>query len=303
MPVYGAEQTLERSVRSVQAQTLASWELIAVDDGSPDRSGAMLDRMAAADRRIRVIHQPNRGVAAARQAGLEHAKGAYAIHVDPDDWVEPTMLEELVGEARRTGADMVVCDYYNERNGQVKLVRQQPSALSADALARDLFQRLHGSCCNKLISSACYTCGRFYPGMNMSEDLLYICEVLSHGPKIAYLPKAYYHYMISAGGSMTSSASAAKFRQLAEIYRRLEALFAEEAEIAALITHSKASYMGNMGACAKDLGFREYRSAMGPGAMRRVWRNNNLSLSRKLLIIAALAGLKKTAAKILSMKR
>lgn len=302
MPVYGAEATLERCLRSIQAQTLTDWEVIAVDDGSPDRSGALLDRAAAADPRIRVVHQPNGGVASARQAGLDQATGAYAIHVDPDDWVEPDMLETLVDEARRTGADMVVCDYFSDIGGVSTRIIQRPGALTARALTLDMFQQLHGSCCNKLISSACYTREHFEPGLNLSEDLLYICRLLTHNPKIAYVPHAFYHYVYASGGSMSSTYTAARFRQLRDVYCRLESLYTDDPELTGLILDRKAAYLGNTGACAPDLGSRELRQALGPGARRRIWRSP-ASLPRRLLILSALSGLKPLVTALLHVDR
>lgn len=113
IPVYKAEAWLHRALDSICAQSLNNWECILVDDGSPDRSGEICDEYAEKDRRFRVIHQKNGGVSSARQAGIDAAKGEYSIHIDPDDWVEPTMLEELYHKAKEDNADMVICDYYN----------------------------------------------------------------------------------------------------------------------------------------------------------------------------------------------
>jgi glycosyltransferase family 2 len=299
MPVYGAEATLERCLRSIQAQTFANWELLAVDDGSPDRSGDILDREAAKDGRIKVVHQSNGGVASARKAGLDRISGDYAIHIDPDDWVEPTMLEELVAEAKRTGAEMVLCDYFVDVNGKSQCVQQRPSEFTARALGRDLFQRLHGSCCNKLISSACYKAGHFYAGLNLSEDLLYICEVLQTNPKIAYIPRAFYHYAISAGGgSMSSTYTASRFRQLSTVYRRIDNLYAADKEMTSIVASEKAVYLGNVGACSRDLSSAEFRATLGKGARQRVWCSS-ASLPRRLMIILALSGFKTVIARIL----
>lgn len=94
VPVYKAEAYLHRCVDSIIAQTFTDWELLLVDDGSPDRSGDICDEYASKDARIRVFHKENGGVSSARQKGLDEAIGEYTIHADPDDWVEPTMLEE-----------------------------------------------------------------------------------------------------------------------------------------------------------------------------------------------------------------
>lgn len=76
-------------------QSFCDFELILVDDGSPDESGKVCDSYAIKDSRVKVIHQDNKGVSSARQRGLEEARGEFVIHADPDDWVEPDWLEKL----------------------------------------------------------------------------------------------------------------------------------------------------------------------------------------------------------------
>ena len=112
VPIYKAESTLVRCLDSLKAQTLPDFEVIMVDDGSPDRCGAMIDEFAARDGRFKAFHKPNGGVSSARQFGIDHATGEYTIHADPDDWVEPTMLESLYNKANETNADMLICDFF-----------------------------------------------------------------------------------------------------------------------------------------------------------------------------------------------
>ena len=90
--VYNVEPYLKTCVDSILAQTYRDFELILVDDGSPDGAAALCDAYAAQDSRIRVIHQPNAGVVRARQAGLRAAAGEYILFVDGDDWISPQYL-------------------------------------------------------------------------------------------------------------------------------------------------------------------------------------------------------------------
>ena len=108
--VYKAESCLRRCVDSLLAQTFQDYEILLVDDGSPDRSGEICDEYARKDNRVRVFHKENGGVASARQCGMNNARGEYVIHADPDDWVEPNMLEELYGKAKEENADVLICD-------------------------------------------------------------------------------------------------------------------------------------------------------------------------------------------------
>ena len=112
--VFRSENTLKRCVDSVLCQTYRNIEVILVDDGSPDSSGDICDKYALRDNRVKVIHQDNGGVSVARQVGMENANGEYTIHVDSDDWIEPTMIEELLFKAIEDNADMVICDYVKE---------------------------------------------------------------------------------------------------------------------------------------------------------------------------------------------
>ena len=197
MPVYNAEAFLRRAIDSILAQTLWEWELICVDDGSKDASGQILDEYAARDLRIRVIHQSNSGVAMARQVGVDAATGEYTIHADSDDWVEPTMLEELYRRAKEENADIVVCDYYvNKTQGQI-FVKQQLNVYTAHGALHQLFHDLLASLWNKLIKRSCYIHYglRFYPGINYCEDFLLLVQLLQHKDiRIVYQPQAYYHY-------------------------------------------------------------------------------------------------------------
>lgn len=120
VPVYKVEPYLRACIDSVLAQTYQNLEVILVDDGSPDNSGAICDEYAARDCRVRVIHQENGGLCVARNAGLDAAKGAYIAFVDSDDYIEPNMYQILYERLQETGADAAQCGYVRyEKNGTV----------------------------------------------------------------------------------------------------------------------------------------------------------------------------------------
>lgn len=108
VPVYKVERYLDRCVRSILAQTFTRFELILVDDGSPDACPNMCDDWAKKDIRIKVIHKDNGGLSSARNAGLEAAFGRYICFVDSDDWLETDAIQYLRGLLLRTGTDFVV---------------------------------------------------------------------------------------------------------------------------------------------------------------------------------------------------
>ncbi len=115
VPVYKAEGTLERCVRSILSQTMPDFELILVEDGSPDGCGALCDVLARQDARIRVIHKENGGASSARNAGLDTAAGRYLCFVDADDLIAPHLLEAVLDAAMHNPGDLVLWNYADER--------------------------------------------------------------------------------------------------------------------------------------------------------------------------------------------
>lgn len=200
-PVYNVEKYIHRCVDSIIAQTFTDWELILVDDGSTDTSGTICDQYASQDSRIRVIHKQNGGVSAARQTGLDASQGEYVIHADPDDWVEPTMLEELYAKAKAEDADMVICDYYTNSGNSQSYIMQFVSEDPYTTMRRILCgEGVLGSLWNKLIKRFVFLENdiRFYPNINFCEDSLVCVQILKNSDiKIGYLNRALYHYYIN----------------------------------------------------------------------------------------------------------
>lgn len=202
MPVYNAETTLTKAIESFRNQSLCDWELIAVNDGSIDKSFEILKKYAAKDTRIVVIDKPNGGVASARQTGIERVRSRYVIHADSDDWVEPDMLEKMVGKAEDTGAEMVIADYFVDkpRVGSTKIIQKPQSLKSKDVLYSIYAKDLHGGLCHKLLLAAAYdkASARFIPDIDYCEDQLLLTQILSRlDLKIEYLPEAFYHYVMT----------------------------------------------------------------------------------------------------------
>lgn len=214
VPVYKAEAYLHRCVDSLLAQSLAGFELLLIDDGSPDGSGAICDGYAAKDSRVRVFHKSNGGVSSARQCGVDNARGEYIIHADPDDWVEPTMLEELYTKAVDENADVVICDYFIEHSNETYHSKQQPSKCDASTVLLEFFANLHGACWNKLVRRETilrYNV-RFDTRLSYCEDTYYHSTLLVNPVRIAYLPKAFYHYdQRMNANSIVSKYNAASF--------------------------------------------------------------------------------------------
>ena len=197
VPVYKAERLIRRCMNSLLSQTFRGFEILLVDDGSPDRSGEICDEYARKDSRVRVFHKQNGGVSSARQFGLDRARGEYVIHADPDDWIEGEMLEELYAKAKAEDADMVICGFYTERRRKTIYESQCPPDLTPDGvLSQLLLQKMHGASWNKLVRRSLFEKYQVsYPKEIICwEDLYVNCELLRHHIRLAYVAKAYYHY-------------------------------------------------------------------------------------------------------------
>ncbi len=131
VPVYKVEAYLPACVESILGQSFSDLELILVDDGSPDSCGALCDAYAARDPRIRVIHQPNGGLSAARNSGMEIAQGKYMTFIDSDDYVAPDYLELLYRSVEQSGAELAVCRTRVFEDGRDPAAA--PSAAEADS--------------------------------------------------------------------------------------------------------------------------------------------------------------------------
>lgn len=198
VPVYNTEPYLKPCLDSLLAQTVPGLEILLVDDGSTDRSGAICDEYAEKDPRLTVIHQANGGVASARNAGLEAARGEWLGFVDADDWVEPDMFSGLLELALRTGADIVQCAVVSEADGEEP---RRPAAEAervvsggAPGFDRAAWNRYSNHNVDKLFRRSTVGPVRFSPQFPVGEDLLFNLEVLERADRVAFGTQNHYHY-------------------------------------------------------------------------------------------------------------
>ena len=200
VPVYNVAEYLPRCLDSILAQTHTNIEVIAVNDGSTDDSGSICDKYAEIDSRVKVIHQQNGGVSAARNAGLNAACGAWIAFVDADDWIEPDMYELMFAAALREDVKIVSCgyaDHWFEGDTYLRMPpKPQPVLSRLTALEHIIRRNLFSlSLWNKLYWREQVADLRFDNTIHYGEDLLfavkYIC--LSEGD-MACVDKAIYHY-------------------------------------------------------------------------------------------------------------
>lgn len=225
MPVYRVERFVERAVRSVLSQTFTDFELLAVDDGSPDQSGAILDRLAGEDARITVFHQQNAGAPAARNRAIEKAAGKYLYFMDADDWAEPTMLAEMVDFAQRHDLQLVVAaffiDTYYDGEHFVREVHRQPGEVFESQRAfRENAYRLFDTNLlyppwNKLFrADYLRENGILFPE-TFWDDFPFVLAVVRDVERVGVLDAAYYHFLRARQESETA-------RYRADMYEKRE---------------------------------------------------------------------------------
>lgn len=202
VPIHNMENYLSKCVASVMAQTYQHFELILVDDGSTDASGALCDGYAAQDARVRVIHRENGGISAARNAGLDAAQGEYLAQIDSDDWVSPTYLETLLSLCLRNNVPLSACNHYivgetgHSLRFSIKMADRE-MVLSAEDGCRNVLY--HGipdvSGWGKLYHRSVYEKIR-YPQGQIYEDTHTIADVLLAAKRFAFTPQPLYYYRI-----------------------------------------------------------------------------------------------------------
>lgn len=138
VPVYNMEKYLEECINSILNQKLKEIEVIIVDDGSSDNSGVLADSLSVNDTRIKVIHQNNQGLGPARNTGILNASGKYIGFVDSDDYILPSMYEDLYRHAVETGADIVQGCHRDVENGDTLVIKRHPLADSTFTHHREI---------------------------------------------------------------------------------------------------------------------------------------------------------------------
>lgn len=203
IPIYKVESLLPRCIDSVLVQTHRNLEVILVDDGSPDGCGAICDAYAAKDPRIRVIHQENAGLAGARNAGLEIARGEYYGFVDSDDHIAPDMYETLLSAMAEEDADIAVCGRYLEMaSGELVPMFDFSESLVFDA--REGVRRLllsdglDAAAWDKLYRADFWEYTR-YPTEYVSEDVPVTSRLLARAKRIVHCGRPLYYYYQRSG--------------------------------------------------------------------------------------------------------
>ena len=218
IPVYNMESLLGRCMDTILSQTCRDFEIVLVDDGSTDTSGALCDGYVAAHPDIiRVIHKKNGGLSSARNAGIDAAGGEFIIFPDPDDWTEPQYVEHLLELQREHGADLVCTGYFvaTDEASTPGSADTEPAILTGLEAQRRLLlpPRMSGFAWNKLYRLSIIRAQglRFLDDVGTTEDLDFAYRYLAHAKTVCHAPGLRtYHYYQRPGAATHSGYSPKK---------------------------------------------------------------------------------------------
>ncbi|AKH95637.1 MULTISPECIES: glycosyltransferase family 2 protein [Elizabethkingia] len=214
VPVYNAEDTLHIAIDSILAQTYQNIELVIVDDCSKDNTLNKLYKYKDGEINnnfsIKIIsHETNKGVASARNTGLENASGEYIYYVDADDWIDDKTIEILIKEQQKNDSDIVGCNWYLSFNQNERRMNQPVFTSSLEAIQKMTNGTMRWNLWLFMGKRSLYEKYniRFISGMNMGEDLMVMMRLFIHSNHVSFVNKALYHYGQSNNDSLTKTYS------------------------------------------------------------------------------------------------
>lgn len=256
VPVYNMERYLRKCVDSLLTQTHTNLEIILVNDGSTDSSPQICDAYAAVDARVRVIHQQNAGLSAARNAGIERSTGSLIGFVDSDDFISPNMYEDLLRALEMNDADMSMCGIrhvFEEGSvhpEEVFLPRDEVVQGQGEILSRlgSADNWLWVVACNKLYRRALFQRIR-YPVGKLHEDEFVIHHLLLACQKVVGIAQPLYHYLQHNAGITRSGFTLRRLDGAEAQFDRAAAL------LAAGLPPREAYYASSAGLMAMSKGY------------------------------------------------
>lgn len=222
VPVFNAAENIYKCFQSIQAQTYSDIEIILVDDGSTDRSGAICDELAQKDERVRVIHKKNGGVSSARNAGLDFARGELIMFVDADDWMDSNLCVALLSAMK--DADLIIGGYTQVTPcSTTKLCLGAAQFSLLDQIGQyfdDLYRKNLLNCpFSKLYRRAVIASQRYCISVALGEDFLFNLEYIQKCRLIAITDNAGYFYNCMNENSATKKLRDTDIEQVIELYR------------------------------------------------------------------------------------
>ena len=209
IPVYNTGIYLHKCIKSILSQKMTDFELILIDDGSKDDSGAICDEYAREDSRVKVIHKENEGVSIARNTGISMAEGEYIGFVDSDDWIETDMYQTLCNLAISKECDIVMCDTVTKHDDKPDeedtIIRLSGgNLLYKKDIYPELLREIAGGACrciykNELLKNNSII---FPPNIPFSEDRIFNILAMGHANKIYYTKAPFYNRYVRKGSAV-----------------------------------------------------------------------------------------------------
>ena len=213
--MYNVKNVMSQSVQSLFSQTLRDFEVIFVDDCSTDNTNEELRRVIFDTNRedisIRIIrHEYNKGVAVARNTGLDYATGEYIYYVDADDYIEPVTLEKLYNKAQENAADIVGCEWFLSFQNNERYMKQVHVSTGDELFIKMAHGVMRWNLWLFLVKRSLYETNgfRFIEKLNMGEDMMVMMKLALHANKVEMIHEPLYHYIQTNSGSLTKNFSA-----------------------------------------------------------------------------------------------
>ena len=237
IPVYGVQEYIERSAKSLFEQSLDDIEFLFINDCTTDRSVEILQQVVEEypNRKGQVIiHQMehNSGQAAVRKWGALNAAGEYIFHCDSDDWIDKKLLETMYNKAQEKESDVVICDLYCTGECEDKIISGGRCKKRDDCISEMMHRNMQWSLCNKMFKKDLYN-SIVFPDGDMGEDMCMCFQLMYNSQRIDYIKELYYYYNIHTGSIVTSVSKEkilSKYSQLSSNIRIIQDFFSDKLE-------------------------------------------------------------------------
>lgn len=232
VPIYKVEKYLRQCVDSVLSQSYTNFELVLVDDGSPDNSPVICDEYATKDCRIKVIHKPNGGLSDARNAGLDEAQGEYVLFLDSDDWWDDKdALAKIDNSLDRSNADVLIFGmkkFFSQENrmGDIRIPQKcntDDSTLTyVQIMQKYMLTNVYVACaCDKVVRRSLIEKDKQrFVKKQLSEDIEWCCKLLNKNPRIDILEEAIYVYRQQVSTSITANVGVKNIESILDVISR-----------------------------------------------------------------------------------
>jgi len=228
VPVYGVEKYIERCARSLFEQTLEDIEYIFVDDCTKDDSICILKRVIEdypqRTSQIMILHHDvNKGLPQARKTGVEASHGEFIAHCDSDDWVDKRMYELMYEEGEKTGADIIICDYFRSDGINSTIHTEKHSDKNTDLVLNMMYERESWAVWDKLVRKEIFDNPLFvYPKDSMAEDMVISIQAALYSKKICSVNTPLYYYFVNSESMSRQKSISKRIRLFEEACRNVE---------------------------------------------------------------------------------